>query len=142
MSHYPEWIKRYRNAMGFSTGIREVMYITWIKDFFKQTNMRKGYEKQILDYNIEKFSLIVGDDIDLFSSTKILTQADENAALQVNSVNGAKKIKEKLKWYIKKSERLRLGHNRLSCNYWCLAGTAADKAGVPGFIDALAVFIK
>ncbi len=43
--------------------------------------MRKGYKKQILDYNVEKFSLMVRDDIDLFSSTEILIQADENAAL-------------------------------------------------------------
>ncbi len=111
MSHYPEWIKRYRNAMGFSTGIREVMYITWIKDFFKQTNMRKGYEKQILDYNVEKFSLMVRDNIDLFSSNEILTSADENVALQVNFMSGAKKIREELKWYIQKSERLRLGQS-------------------------------
>ena len=57
-------------------------------------------------------------------------------------MSGAKKIKEELKWYIERSERLRLKHSRLSCNYWCLAETAADKAGIPGFIDALAVFIK
>ena len=43
--------------------------------------MRKGYEKQILDYNIEKFSLMVRDNIDIFSFTKILTEADKNAAL-------------------------------------------------------------
>ncbi len=85
---------------------------------------------------------MVRDDIDLFSSLKILTQADENAALQVNSVSGVKKIREELKWYIEKSERLRLGHSQLSCNYWCLAGKAADKASVPGCKDALAVFIK
>ncbi len=97
MSHYPKWIKRYENATGFTTDIGEAMYITWIKDFFKRTNMRKGYEKQILDYNVEKFSLMVRDDIDLFSSTKILTQVDENAALQVNSVSGAKKIRKELK---------------------------------------------
>ncbi len=104
--------------------------------------MRKSYEKQILDYNVEKFSLMVRDDINLFSSTEIVIQADENTALQVNSVGGAKKIREELKWCIERSERLRLGHSQLSCNYWCLARTATDKAGVPGFIDALAVFIK
>ncbi len=37
---------------------------------------------------------MVRDDIDLLSFTKILTQVDKNAALQVNSVSGAKKIKE------------------------------------------------
>ncbi len=40
---------------------------------------------------------MVRDDIDLFSSTKILTQANKNAALQVNSMSGAKKIREELK---------------------------------------------
>ncbi len=104
--------------------------------------MRKGYKKQILDYNVEKFNLMIRDDTDLFSSTKILTQADENAALQVNCVSDAKKIKEDLKWYIEKSERLKLGHSRFSCNYRCLAGIAVDKSGVPRFIDVLAVFIK
>ncbi len=93
------------------------MHIIWIKDFFKQTKMRKGYEKQILDYNVEKFSLMIRYNIDLFSSTKILTQANENATLQVNSVSDAKKIREKLKWYIERREQLRLGHNRLNYNY-------------------------
>ncbi len=79
--------------------------------------MRKGYEKQIQDYNVEKFSLMIKDDIDLFSSTQILTQADENAVLQVNSVSDAMKIREVLKCYIENNERLRLGHSRLSCNY-------------------------
>ena len=65
--------------MGFTTGIREAIHITWIKDFFKQINMRKDYEKQILNYNIEKFSLMIRDNIDMFSSTKILIQVDKNA---------------------------------------------------------------
>ena len=49
------------------------MHITWIKDFFKQTNMRKGYKKQILDYNVDKFSLMVRANLDMFSSAKTLT---------------------------------------------------------------------
>ena len=53
-----------------------------------------------------------------------------------------KKIREELKWYIEKSEELKLGHCQLSYNYWCLARTAVDKTGVLGFIDTLAVFIK
>ncbi len=72
ISYYLEWIKHYRSVMGFTIGIGEAMYITMIKDFFKQTNMRKSYKKQILDYNIQRFSLMVRDDIDYFSFTKIL----------------------------------------------------------------------
>ena len=142
MSHYPNWIKLYGSATGFTTGIGEAMHITWIKDFFKRTNMRKGYEKQILDHNVEKFSLMVRADLDMFPSAETLTQADRNVALQVNSVSGAKKIMKDLKWHLGKDECQRLQYSRLSTNYWCLAETAADKAGVPGLVDALAVFIK
>lgn len=70
--HYLKWIKYYGSAMGFMTGIEETMHITWIKNIFKQTNMRKSYKRQILDHNVEKFSLIVSDDIDLFLFIKIL----------------------------------------------------------------------
>ena len=117
MSHYPDWIKLYGSATGFTTGIEEAMHITWIKYFFKQTNMRKGYEKQILDHNIEKFSLMVKVDLDMFSSAKTLTQADRNAALQVNSVSGAKKIMEDLKWHLGKDECQRLQYSCLSTKY-------------------------
>ena len=118
------------------------MHITWIKDFFKRTNIRKSYEKQILDHNVEKFSLMVRADLDMFSSAETLTQANQNAALQVNLVSGAKKIMEDLKWHFRRDECWRLQYNCLSTNYWCLAKTAADKTGVPGSADALAVFIK
>lgn len=43
--------------------------------------MRKDYKRKILDYNIEKFCLMVRDDIDLFLSTKTLIQVDKNDVL-------------------------------------------------------------
>lgn len=43
--------------------------------------MRKRYKRQILDHNIEKFSLIVKDNINIFSSTKLLMQANKNTVL-------------------------------------------------------------
>ena len=79
--------------------------------------MRKGYERQIPNHNIEKFSLMVRDDIDMFSSIEILIQVDKNTILQVNSMNDAKKIKEELKWYIKRNEQVRLHYSQLGSNY-------------------------
>lgn len=77
MSHYPKQIKYYRSATIFTTDIWEAMHITWIKDFFKQTNMKKSYKKQILDQNVKKFSLMVRDDINMFFSTETLTDTDK-----------------------------------------------------------------
>lgn len=45
---------------------------------------------------------MVKDDIDMFSSTKKLTQVNKNAMLQINSVSDAKKIGKELKWHIKR----------------------------------------
>lgn len=58
--------------MGFTIGIEEVMHIIQINDFLKQINIRKNYKRQILDYNIKKFSLIVRDNINMFFFIKIL----------------------------------------------------------------------
>ena len=51
--------------------------------------MKKGYEKQILNHNVEKFSLMMKDDINIFSSIEILTKADKNTALQVNFIKSS-----------------------------------------------------
>lgn len=39
---------------------------------------------------------MIKDDIDIFFSTKIQIQANDNVVLQVNSMRSAKKIKEEL----------------------------------------------
>ena len=57
-------------------------------------------------------------------------------------MSDTKKIREELKLYVEKNKRQKLGHSWFSCNYWCLAKIAADKASIPGFIDRLVVFIK
>lgn len=43
--------------------------------------MGKTYEKQILHHNIENFDLMVKDDINMFSSIKILTEINKNIIL-------------------------------------------------------------
>lgn len=58
------------------TSIREIIYIICIKDFFKWSNIRKSYEKQILNYNVDKFSLIVKANFNIFSHNRILTWAN------------------------------------------------------------------
>lgn len=59
--------------------------------------MRKSYKKQILYSNIEKFNLMVIDDIDIFFSFEKLTEVNKNTKLQFNSISGIKKFMEYLK---------------------------------------------
>ena len=73
--------------------------------------MRNGYKKQILDHNVEKFSRMVRDDIDMFSFTKKSIKVNKNAALQVNSVSDAKNITEDLKLHVGKDRHIRLQYS-------------------------------
>lgn len=59
MFYYPNWIKFYKNAISFINEIEEIIHIIGIKNFFKQTKIKKDYEKQILDYNIKKFGYMI-----------------------------------------------------------------------------------
>lgn len=70
--------------------------------------MKKSYENQILDHNIEKFNLIIKDDVDMFSSIEALIEASKNAELQVNFISNIKKIIKDLKWHVQKNEHIRL----------------------------------
>lgn len=97
MSYYFNWIKLYRSTTDFTKNIKKAIYITQIKDFFKCINIKKRYKKQILDYNIEKCSLIVRANLNIFFITKILIQINQNTVLFINSANNAKKIIEDLK---------------------------------------------
>lgn len=72
MSHYSNQLKLYRNAIGSTNSIEKAIYMTWIKDFLKQTKMKNNYKKQILDHNVKKFSFIIKANLSMFSSTKIL----------------------------------------------------------------------
>lgn len=81
MFHQQEQIQCYKNATKFIIGIKEAIYIIWIQDFIKLTNIKKSYEKQILDYHPEKFSLIIKKTINMFFSSKTLTKANKNAVL-------------------------------------------------------------
>lgn len=49
---------------------------------------------------------MVRDDINMFSSTKALIEANKNTTLQVNFINDAKKIMEDLKWHIRKDKHI------------------------------------
>lgn len=73
--------------------------------------MKKSYKKQILDYNIKKFSLIVRYNINIICSTKTLTEIDKNIILQVNSISDIKKIIKYLKWHVKKDNNIKLEYN-------------------------------
>lgn len=80
------------------------MYIICIKDFIKQINIEKAYKKQFLDFNIEKLSLIIRINLNLFFFVQILIHTNQNTVLQINLVNIVKKIMKNLEQHSKKNE--------------------------------------
>lgn len=68
------------------------MHNIQIKNFVKQINIKKNYKKKILDTNIEKFDLIIKNNIDMFFFIKTLIKQKKNLVLKINFVNSAKNI--------------------------------------------------
>lgn len=104
--------------------------------------MKKSYEKLISDSNIEMFSRMQRDNIDIFSLNKVLIENNKYATLQINFVNSATKITKDIKWHVRKNTHIKLQHNGLNSNYCCMAEKIANNASVPGLINALTIFIK
>lgn len=72
------------------------MYIMQINIFFKQIIIKKSYKKQILYYNVEKLSLIIKHNIDIFFFIKILIKIIKNIILQLKFISSVKKNHQKL----------------------------------------------
>lgn len=102
MFHSFHWIKFYESSTSFTNNIKEAIHITQIKIFFNQTNMKKSYKKKVLDHNIEKFSLMVRSNLNIFVFAETITQVNQNAQLQVISVSGTKKIMKNRSSILKK----------------------------------------
>lgn len=92
MFHYINQIELYVNITSLTINITEAINIIWINNFFKQTNRKTNLKKQIFDYNIIKFSLMIKADSEIFSSTKTLTQGNPNSKLQINPISSVKKF--------------------------------------------------
>lgn len=75
---------------------------------FLNKYIRKKDMRQILNHYFEKFSLMIRDDIEILSSTKIPIQPNKNVILEVNFVSGAKNIKDEINKYIESNEQERL----------------------------------
>lgn len=130
MFYYLNQIKIYKSTMGFVTIIEKAMHINQIKDFIKRTNMNKGYEKQILDHNIEMFNLIIKANLKMFFLIKIFPNTNQNIQLQINLVRDAKKIIKNSKYHFEKNNSQKLQYSSLIINYQCLAEIVADKSKI------------
>lgn len=92
ITHYPESIHLFGSAVGFIAGIGEVWYITWLKQFFKQTNKRKGWKEQILNHNIRELNMLATEDNLAQEHGRQATQADWDSQVIVNHMSRVKTL--------------------------------------------------
>lgn len=141
LRNYPQFIRLFGSAVGYTTGVGEVWHITWLKQFFKQTNKQNGFEIQILHHNIRELNMLAREDNLSHDSSHPATQADWDSRCKVNQVSRAKTLTEQ-HWNLDLDELKRVQESRLSEKVWCCASTAARDAEIPDFVDVLAVFIR
>ena len=141
MTHYTNCIRNFGCAPGYSTGIGEANHIDLVKDYFRRTNKRKGFEKQIILANIRHLNLTAMLDIKRYEAGRGLLESEHSARSVRNLAAGAKDLRE-LQWPLDEAQERRIRSLRLSTNYWTYASTVAHQYGIPDLCTALINFIK
>lgn len=141
MGHYPQFIRLFDSAVGYTTEVREAWYINWLKQSFKWTIKQNGFEIQILYHNIRKLNMLAQEDNFAHDSSYWVTQVDFVFWCMVNHVSRAKTLSE-LHWKLDLDELEYLQESYFSKKIVYYSSTTAQDIEIPDFVDVLTVFIR
>ena len=142
MSLYIEYFCLFRSAQGFDTSYSEAAHKTLVKVFFNRTNKNPGYKAQILLHNTRQQNMAAMADILLFSQTKPQSQADLDSIIQVTKPTRDPIDLTRINIACCEEVEAEMRLQRLKVTCWRRAKDMDDVVEVPGFLDALAVFVQ
>ena len=141
LSHYTWSIRMYGTAKGVDTSYFERSHIHTMKEPYKRTNKREGFELYILYANTRYVNMIALRDSIMHLHTLAGSQADEDSQVHVNTVL-AKADLTYWKWAINAREISLLRNGGLYSRYWRSAKQVQEETGVDELTDCLAVFVR
>jgi len=140
MSHYPRLIKRYGSAVGVDTSHSEHCHSFLVKQAYKRTNKREGFEKQIILYNTRHLNMTAMQDALLYQHTRLRPQAEEDMTIRLTQVSRPVALSS-LGWPTKKAPTPHR-RGRLPPERWSRAIKVEERLGISGLLDVLAVFVR
>lgn len=152
ISHYPMMIEKFGSADGYDTAMFEAAHSYLIKDWYKRTNKRNGYEQQIFDHNIRAVNVLAMQDLINLHLDTLPFHDSQDARIPANGVSGALDLDD-LRFPLWKSQergalrtlissRLKITRFPRSKKRWRCATTVAQCTRLPHFLDALAVYVR
>lgn len=155
ITHYPMMIRKFGSADGYDTAMFEAGHKYIIKEWYTLTNKRETFEQQIFEHNQRAVNMLAMHDLVQFRSSKNKTPWVKDEPAQNTTVSRAVNLDE-LGWSTTGPSEDRLirrmitsvpvredlPHIRREHRYWRQASTVAQAVGQPGFLDALAVFVR
>lgn len=141
LSHWPENIRKFGAADGFDTAHFEAAHIYLVKKHYQLTNKRFDFEEQILSLNTRRLKMLAMSELVQLRTTEAPDSKKEMIAVTATSAGRAINLDE-LQWGFTLSEAQNLRLMRLGTAKWRHAMTMGHHLRIPGFIDALAVFVR
>ena len=141
MSHYVDFIRLYGSAQGYDTSYSKVAHKTLVNEFFYQTNKNPGYEVQILHHNTRRQNVAAMKDVLLYTQSRLQSQADRDNQTQVTKPTREQRDLTMLEIPCSEEDQARMDKERVDVKCWRTARNIGTALGIPGFLDALAVFV-
>lgn len=155
ITHYLMMIRKFGSADGYDTAMFEACHKFMVKELYPLTNKRASFEQQIFEHNQRAVNMLAMHDLFLSNSEKSPVSGVREDRAQTTMASRPLNL-DALGWDLSDvSEHMRitrnmrfvpsrkqLPHIRCSPRYWRQASTVARVTNQPGFLDALAVFVR
>src|SRR5277367_6246025 len=141
MTHYTSFIRDFGAADNFDTEHSEAGHKYQVKEFYKRTNKRQGYEDQICLHITRRTKMLAMEDALFHDQSRHTTQGNDQIRAQV-SVPAREQNLTRIGWTVDLTLRGKLQSRGLNTHFWRTATEMAHWINVEGFIDALAVFVR
>jgi hypothetical protein len=139
LTHYVSFIRKYGSLDGFDSAYPETGHKIQVKEPYKRTNKRDGFEEQVFDHVIRANNMAAMMAIYLSRLRKPVSAARSRLAVPVNHKSRAIDL---FTWDMEPEERAAHALVRKEKRAWRPASTIARHTKLDDFIDALAVFVR
>jgi hypothetical protein len=141
ITYYTSFIWDFGAADNYDTEHSEAGHKYHVKDFYRRTNKKRGYQGQICLHNTQQMNILAMEDVLFHDQSRHSTQGNNQIKAQV-SVPTWKMNLNKVGWTVDLASRHRLQSYSLNTNFWRAASEMTTLIEVDDFVDALAVFVR
>ncbi len=141
ISHYINFIWRYKNADDFDTSYMKIAHKFLIKDCYDFTNKWENFQMQILHHNIQWVNMLTMKNIILHDLITFRSEIDERMKVMITKSSRSLDLTQ-LKWDLSEMNSNRWRNWFNNSQFWRIASEIAKTTHIENFLNELSIFIR